>query len=288
MLLPDWAVLNAVINCSRPPLGATLYCLLEPCNVCAQYVINAQLREVVYLKEREEPEPEFLAARLPEHLALWRPRDVVGGDMYWARTWGEGFLFILGDCTGHGVPGAFMTLIATGALDMALRQTPPGDPAALLTRMHQRVQRRLGQDAGSGGSDDGLEAGACYIPTDRQSVVFCGARFSLFVQDGAEVAVVKGNNCSMGYRGIPTEPGFVNHTQAAAKGRRFLLTSDGLLDQVGGESGRAFGKKRFQALLVDNAHKPMSAMGEVLFAKVEEYRGAEVRLDDIAVIGFEL
>jgi len=234
------------------------------------------------------PESEDLAEKLPHHLALWRPRDVVGGDIYWARPWGDGLLLILGDCTGHGVPGAFMTLIATGALDMALRRTPPGDPAALLTQMHQRVQRQLGQESDRGVSDDGLEAGACYIPADRASVTFAGARFSLFVQDGPEVTVVKGTNASMGYRGIPPEPGYSNHTLASAPGRRFFLSSDGLLDQVGGTSGRAFGKKRFQALLAQHADLPISELGEVLFSQVEGYRGAEIRLDDIAVIGFEL
>ncbi len=239
------------------------------------------------------PEPEALAARLPQHMALWRPRDVVGGDIYWARPWGDGLLVILGDCTGHGVPGAFMTLIATGALDMALRRTPPGDPAALLTQMHQLVQKQLGQDCGNNGSgntcsDDGLEAGACFVPADKSSVTFSGARFSLFVQDGPEVSVVKGTGASMGYRNIPVEPGFSNRTIPAAPKRRFFLSSDGLLDQVGGESGRAFGKKRFQALLAEHAGLPLSALGEVLFARVEAYRGGEIRLDDIAVMGFEL
>ncbi|MBU1041397.1 MAG: serine/threonine-protein phosphatase [Proteobacteria bacterium] len=244
------------------------------------------------------PEAEVLAARLPQHLALWRPRDVVGGDIYWARPWGDGLLLILGDCTGHGVPGAFMTLIATGALDMALRRTPPGDPAALLTQMHQRVQRQLGQDcddngSGEGGShgrcsDDGLEAGACYIPADNGSVTFSGARFSLFVQDGPEVAVIKGTGASMGYRGIAPEPGYANHTVSAAPGRRFFLTSDGLLDQVGEESGRAFGKRRFQALLAGQPQMPLEDLGDLLFATVEAFRGSEVRLDDIAVLGFEL
>lgn len=254
------------------------------------------------------PEPEVLAARLPQHLALWRPRDVVGGDIYWARPWGDGLLLILGDCTGHGVPGAFMTLIATGALDMALRRTPPGDPAALLTQMHQRVQRQLGQDCNANGSDasgpgangpgaspsycscsdDGLEAGACYIPADNGSVTFSGARFSLFVQDGPEVAVIKGTGTSMGYRGIVPEPGYANHTVSAAPGRRFFLTSDGLLDQVGEESGRAFGKKRFQALLAGQPQMPLEDLGDLLFATVEAFRGSEVRLDDIAVLGFEL
>ncbi|NGZ27992.1 MAG: transporter substrate-binding domain-containing protein, partial [Magnetococcales bacterium] len=152
-----------------------------------------------------------LAETLPEHFVLWEPRDVVGGDMYWYRPWISGTLLLLGDCTGHGVPGAFITLIANGALDQALLETPPGDTATLLQRMHQLIQAALGQDHQEGASNDGLELGACYLDPYQPNLTFSGARFSLFVMEETQVQEIKGVKSGLGYRGVDWNVEFKNH-----------------------------------------------------------------------------
>lgn len=86
------------------------------------------------------PDQSVLNSVLPDHFILWEPRDVVGGDIYWTAKWGEGVLIVLGDCTGHGVPGAFMTLISTGAFERVLTEAPEGDSALMIQRMHQLIQ----------------------------------------------------------------------------------------------------------------------------------------------------
>jgi PAS domain S-box-containing protein len=228
----------------------------------------------------------LLAAEFPDHFVLWQPRDVVGGDMYWHRPWVTGTLLLLADCTGHGVPGAFMTLIANGALDQALLETPPGDTATLLQRMHNLIQFALGQDRDEGESDDGLELGACFLHAAEQTLTYSGARFSLFVVNDAGVEEIKGDRSGIGYRGVPRRVAFTSHVVALRPEWGYYMSTDGLFDQLGGEKRRGFGKPRFMSLLDSLRDLPMAAQAEVINQTLLEYQGAEVRRDDVSIMGF--
>ncbi|MBF0623870.1 MAG: response regulator [Magnetococcales bacterium] len=221
------------------------------------------------------------------HCLLWQPRDVVGGDVVWCKPWGAGHLVILGDCTGHGVPGAFMTLIANGALAAALAAVPPGDPAALIGHMHRTIQITLGQDSPEGDTDDGLELGVCFLPAEMDQLVFAGARLSLFRQEpDGPVTEIRGDPRPIGYRGQPADVGFTNHPLPLTPGLRFFMTSDGLIDQVGGPKGLGFGKKRFMRLLESLIRTPLPAAGQAVEEAFHTHRGAQPRRDDLTVLGF--
>lgn len=260
----------------------------------AMEIISGSIRYASRIQRAILPTPEQCRELVPRHFAVWEPRDVVGGDIYWVRTWGEGVLFILADCTGHGVPGAFITLIASGALDRAVSEVAPGDPAALIALMNRYVKVVLSQDLDFGageGSDDGLELGVCYIAPDRQSLVFAGAHFQLFCAGGEGIDLVKGDRKGIGYRFVSLDASFANQTVPASPGQRFYMTTDGLIDQIGQSGGsprRSFGKKRFVSLLASLQDRPLDEHGEAIFATIEAFRGQETRRDDICVIGFEL
>jgi serine phosphatase RsbU (regulator of sigma subunit) len=225
---------------------------------------------------------------LPQCVVVWEPRDVVGGDIYWCRPWGEGHLLILGDCTGHGVPGAFMTLIANGALDQAMQKAIPGDAADLLGHMHRLMQAWLGQDTDQGASDDGIEIGVCYLPPGRERIVFAGARFTLFQVDGEGVTEIVGDKKGIGYRAVPHEASFGNKLVKVLPGSRFFLTTDGMIDQVGGEKRRGYGKKRFCKFIVSLKDVPLHDQGKHFLKELRDYQGAEKRRDDVSIIGFAL
>jgi len=249
-------------------------------------VISQSIQYASHIQKSILPDDSVFDSACSEHFVLWQPRDVVGGDMYWHRYWGNGNLIILGDCTGHGVPGAFMTLIANGALDDAYMEIPPGDTACLLQRMHQLIQQALGQDKEEGPSDDGLELGACYIPSDRNALNFSGARFSLFVTNFDQVNEIKGDKSGLGYRGISPDVQFTNHSIDLHPDDRFYMTSDGLIDQVGGEKNRGFGKRRFKLLLASMPNVPMARQKEQIIQVLADYQGDQKRRDDVAVLGF--
>ncbi len=231
--------------------------------------------------------PQMLTEVLPEHFVLWEPRDVVGGDMYWYRPWITGTLLALGDCTGHGVPGAFITLIANGALDQALLETPPGDTATLLQRMHQLIQLALGQDREEGASNDGLELGVCYLDPELTNLTYSGARFSLFVVSEEACQEIKGDKLGIGYRDFPRDIRFTAQEVALRQEWCYYMTSDGLIDQLGGESRRAFGKQRFVKLLDSLRQTPIAEHGEHIKQALLAYQNNEHRRDDVSVVGFK-
>nr|CRH05981.1 membrane protein of unknown function[Include 3 copies of Extracellular solute-binding protein domain, HAMP linker domain and Sporulation stage II, protein E C-terminal] [Candidatus Magnetococcus massalia] len=250
-------------------------------------VISSSIQYASRIQRALLPRKGMMEAFFDDHFVVWEPRDVVGGDLYWFESWGEGRLLILGDCTGHGVPGAFMTMIANGALEQALKELEPGCISELVAQMHRSVQISLGQHTEEGDSDDGLELGACYIPSDKEQLLFTGARFSLFYKDpDGEIVELKGDKKGIGYRGISLETEFTTHTLEVLSGRCFYMTSDGLIDQVGGEKRRGFGKKRFLRLVQALASQPLVEQGPAIKQALVEYQGAESRRDDLSLVGF--
>ncbi len=254
----------------------------------AYNVITSSITYASRIQRSILPDAGFIEAVLTDHFIFWEPRDVVGGDIYWAGAWGEGFLVMLGDCTGHGVPGAFMTLISMGSLERAMHDVPSGDVGALIQRMHQYIQITLRQQSTGGESDDGIEMGACYFVPDDDELLFAGARFELFIVDGDEVETIKGTKSGLGYRSIAYDQVFDNKPIPLHPGQSFYMTSDGLIDQVGGERNRSFGKRRFRNLLVEIQDLSFADQMARIEAALHAHQGSQPRRDDVAVIGFKV
>ena len=254
----------------------------------AYAVISDSIDYAARIQRSVLPDEASFSAILSDHFVLWEPRDIVGGDIYWSRLWGDGYLIILGDCTGHGVPGAFMTLIATGALDNALSDIAGGQVAKLMQRLHQLVQMTLGQHGDKGESDDGMELGMCYIGANMDNVTFVGARFELNLVENGNISVIKGTKKGIGYRGIDLNQNYEEHEIVNLQNKSFYMSSDGLVDQVGGERGRMFGKKRFRQLLLDVQHLSMTEQKASIRDTLITYQGDQRRRDDVAVFGFSI
>ena len=234
------------------------------------------------------PSDQIFESLFDDHFVIWEPCEQVGGDFYAHIHWGDGDLIILADCTGHGVPGAFMTLISGDALNQALPDVTPGDCASLIQRIHQIIQIKLGQDERSGLSDDGLELGACYIPDHRRKLHYAGANMSLYVQDGDSIDQLKGDKSEIGYRRVPYDREFTNHQVETAPGRFFYMTTDGLPTQVGQASRLPFGNKRFSKLLASLGRMPMSDKKEKILTALKAHMGDTPQRDDVSLIGFEI
>ncbi|MDC0336161.1 transporter substrate-binding domain-containing protein [Pseudodesulfovibrio sp.] len=254
-------------------------------------VVTSSIQYASRIQRSVLPPDDRISRFTSDSFVVWEPRDVVGGDLYWCESWGRGHIVMLGDCTGHGVPGAFMTLLSTGALERSLLEVPPGDSARLISRMHQMIQTQLGQHRdgnGDAGSDDGLELGVCYVPSKGKTITFAGARMPLFIDNGETIEVLKSDKKGIGYRGIPLDFEYTNHAIEVTDNLRFFMTSDGIIDQVGGEKGRGFGKKRFISLLESLRDTPLQKQGEKIYAELKTYEGKEKRRDDVSIIGFKL
>jgi len=256
-------------------------------------VITSSIEYASRIQRATLPRDERFGAAFADHFVLWQPRDVVGGDVYWIRDWGGGSLVILADCTGHGVPGAFMTLISTGALDRAVDETEPGALGRLVQRIHQMVQVVLGQHEAASESDDGLELGAVHIAAGPgggapDSLTYTGARFELFVARDGAVEGITGTRSGIGYRGIAHDQAFEEVEVPLSPGAAYYLSTDGLIDQIGGAKRRSFGKRRLRALLGEIKGLPMAEQRRRIEAALEAHQGDERRRDDVSVIGFTL
>ncbi|WP_135078989.1 transporter substrate-binding domain-containing protein [Terasakiella sp. SH-1] len=219
---------------------------------------------------------------------IWEPKDIVGGDICLLRETDQGALMTLVDCTGHGVPGAFMTMVVTGALDQALIELPRADPSILLSRMNQLVKGVLSQVDDKGASDDGFECGMCLIHNHQNTMQFAGARFELWACSGDEIEIIKGDKIGIGYRATPFDRAFDLHEVRSSADISYYMTSDGMIDQIGGERRRSFGKKRLKRAILDSLHRPMEDQEKNIYKVFHEYEAGEERRDDISCIGFKV
>ncbi|WP_247877790.1 SpoIIE family protein phosphatase, partial [Azospirillum thiophilum] len=258
-------------------------------------VVNRQVMDSIQyaslLQSAILPDERAMARRLDGLCVLWRPRDVVGGDFHIFREFDDGrFLIGVADCSGHGVPGAFMTMTVSAILDHVLSETPDSDPAAILGRLNRMVRAALARGRDNPRFDNGLDIGLCLVRPDRGDLLFAGGRIGLHIVETAagsgSVGEVKGDAQSLGYRRSDIGHRFTTHRVDLAPGRSFYLTTDGFLDQAGGARGFGFGNRRFNAMLLAHAAVPMADRKAAFAAALAEHQGDRPQRDDITLVGF--
>lgn len=251
-------------------------------------VISSSINYASHIQHAILPDEQLFKDWFNDYFVVWEPRDVVGGDIYWSVPWNNGLLLALGDCTGHGVPGAFMTLITTAALSRARNEINMIDIPRVVQRMHQIVQKSLGQNEEGGISDDGMELGLCYFNADMTELTYVGTRFPLFIAEDGKVDLIKGDKKAIGYRSVPYNHQYTEHRIPIKAGQRYYLTTDGLIDQIGGHKRRSYGKKRFKNVILSLADVPFAEHGSRLYQDLVAYQGKESRRDDISLFGFQI
>lgn len=250
------------------------------------------------------PSRDNMAAILEDYFIYWEPRDVVGGDYYFFTRFEDGFFAAVIDCTGHGVPGAFMTLIISAFLDHESTHEHRKDPAYMLSSLNLRIKRALSQsrevtyrdqrdpvrDDADMQSDDGLDAALCWVDFNTHTLTFAGARTPLFylLPGDAAVSMLEGDRKGAGYTDTPADYSWTNKTIPAVKDMRVYITTDGLIDQIGGEKHIAFGKRRFKQWILDHHREPIRRQQGVLAETLRAYQGDQIRRDDMTVFGFRL
>lgn len=229
---------------------------------------------------------EDLDCVLGDYFVLWKPRNTVGGDFFWAHRMASGSGFIaLVDCTGHGVPGAFMTMVVNSALHDIIVQGMI-TPAEILTELNRRIKAILHRNNHGQITDDGLDIGICYVDRAHKQIVFAGAKLALYIKQGAKVRVIKGDKQSIGYRSLPSDLKFTNHKLACLPGDHIYLTTDGYIDQNGGEKNYSLGRTRLLQLISKYEKISMLEQREAFETDLNTYMGSEQQRDDITMVGF--
>ncbi|MDD3267839.1 MAG: cache domain-containing protein [Syntrophomonadaceae bacterium] len=222
-----------------------------------------------------------------DHFVVWKPRDTVGGDFYWSKQKDDTVFIAIADCTGHGVPGALMTMTVNAILDRIIDEDRAQMPAAILKRLNRILKETLRQDTPDALTNDGADVGLCMIRPDRKEMVYAGSKISLFAYQENEIIQIKGDRQSLGYKRSRLDYEYTDHP-LSLDNQMFYLTTDGLLDQNGEEINKSFGITRFKQTLLDMKDLSMDQQKELLLEVLNKYMGCESQRDDITIIGFKI
>ncbi len=233
------------------------------------------------------PVPDALRHSGLDLAVLWEPLHVVGGDYFWVEEIDGLTVVVVADCTGHGVPGAFLTLIVATALDRILHDRALRAPDAILAALDGAVRGRLRQAGdGAGGSDDGLDCGVCVVDRAARALHFSGAGLALTVLSGGTITRIKGRRHGLGYRPTGREEALAATVLALDGGETFFLMTDGVSDQMGGTSRRLLGHRGVAGILQRHRDLPLAGQVAALERDLADHRGPEPRRDDMALVAF--
>lgn len=254
--------------------------------------ITDSINYASHIQQSILPKMEDIRRAFPESFVIYEPKDVVSGDFYWFQEVGSKQILAAVDCTGHGVPGAFMSLIGANLLNEIVLGRGIVDPDSILAELHKGIQRLLKQDETK--MQDGMDAGICTIDRRTKIMKFAGAKMPLiYIQQGQMHEIKGGKKPVGGIWTVGEDPKafhrrFVNLTIPTT----FYLFSDGYPDQFGGPEGRKFMRKRLRRLLMDIHRLSMEQQKEILIETLNNWRYGEnyfhKQVDDILLLGVKL
>ena len=229
------------------------------------------------------PDRQLTQSLGAHHFVLWKPRDVVGGDFYVFRSDGANCLLGIMDCAGHGVPGALMTMLARAAIDLAITEAGPADPAGILTRTDAAIRAMLADAQLPRALATNTDAGLVYIDRQTGRLRYAGAKISLYASDGETLREIPGGRRALGDKRTGV---YENIDLQMEPGWTYYLATDGFLDQAGGEHGFGFGNTRFAGMLKRHARQPLTEQAAAFTQALAEYQGARPQRDDITLLSF--
>ena len=249
--------------------------------------ITGSIRYAKRIQEAILPYDDSIYQGLPDSFILYKPRDVVSGDFYWFAEKEEVKIIVAADCTGHGVPGAFMSMIGNSLLNQIILERLIIDPAQILHDLDLGVVQALKQDDPKSKQSDGMDISICILDQSTQQLTFAGANNPLFYVQNGETKVLKADRKGIGgfHKG---EKKFTNHFLQVEQDTYFYLSSDGFCDQFGGPNHKKFMKKRFKNLLQNIAHQPGAAQKMMMNKTIEDWKGDLAQIDDILILGFRM
>jgi serine phosphatase RsbU (regulator of sigma subunit)/tetratricopeptide (TPR) repeat protein len=244
--------------------------------------IQQSIQAALTIQDAIAPNPQKTSDLLGQHFILYRPKDIVSGDFYWVEKVGNRTFVAAVDCTGHGVPGAFMSMIGNNLLNQILQLQKIHDPDKILTMLNTEVETVLRQK--EKGYRNGMDMVLASWEEGKPPIelVFCGAKRPLYHYKKAtdEMLRIKGSRYSIGYK----DPNFESQTITVEEGDSIYLSSDGFVDQ-NNVARKKFGYKQFETLLHDCQKYPMEKQLEVIEESLDNHMGGAEQRDDILLIG---
>ena len=239
------------------------------------------------LQEAILPPDEFVKEAMPDSFILYKPKDIVSGDFYWIEKKNDKVYFAAVDCTGHGVPGAFMSIVGYNALNEALRTND--DPGSILDALNKGISKTLHNNAmGGSTTKDGMDLALCSYDSKTKTLEYAGAYNPLYLIRDGEVNQLKADKFAIGGYYEDASKKYTNHVIQLQEKDYIYIFSDGYADQFGGPKGKKFMYKRFRDYLLSLNGKSMPAQRDFLNNTLEHWKGPLEQIDDILVIGMHV
>ncbi|MES2590998.1 MAG: two-component regulator propeller domain-containing protein, partial [Bacteroidota bacterium] len=240
---------------------------------------------------------EYFVKHLPEHFVLFMPKDIVSGDFYWALRRGfslpteeeasKKYWYVAAvDCTGHGVPGAFMSMLGMSFLNEIANGDILHTPAKILNELRTKVIKELGQTGKMENSKDGMDISLIRWHLETNEIQWAGANNPLFLVRNGELQKIKGDKQPIGY--YPESKPFTNHTLQLQEGDCIYIFTDGYADQFGGPKGKKLMYKQLEQLILTNCHLSMDNQKRILKKTFMEWKGELDQIDDVCIIGIKI
>ncbi len=263
---------------------------------------------ITYAKRIQDailPTNERFTKALSQTFILFNPKDIVSGDFYWLATKDDKILFAAVDCTGHGVPGAFMSIVGHNLLDKIVGEYGITNPAKILGELNKGVANTLKKETGQEGIRDGMDIALCCFDKKNKTLEYAGAYNPLYIiskeqlktdlnlvptaqnEAGLKLYEIKGDRFPIGNYSEETKS-FTNNTLQLNAGDTIYLFSDGYADQFGGKNGKKFRYKQFKELLLEMNDLPMEQQKQKLETEFNQWMGQHEQIDDVIVIGSRL
>ncbi len=240
------------------------------------------------IQEAMMPAQEQIEQVLPNSFVFYRPKDIVSGDFYWMERFGKQTFVAAVDCTGHGVPGAFMSIVGSNLLNQAVNEHGITQPAAILNSIRKNLIKKLRKSNDDSSIKDGMDASLIAINEDERILEYAGAYNPLWLIRNGELIEIKADKTPIGINVYDQEKPFTNHRIELQKGDMIYLFSDGFADQFGGEHGKKYKYKQLQNKLISIHNLSLKGQQSELEAEFNSWKGELEQVDDVLIIGIRL
>lgn len=250
---------------------------------------NQQIRESInyakYIQQAMLPNFEFLQRDFPESFVFYQPKDIVSGDFFWFEKIENDWIIAVADCTGHGVPGALMSMQGMSLLEQIIVEKKITQPDEILSRLDNAMRAsRKSQSF----VQDGMDIAICKIDSQAQKIYFAGAHHSIFLLQNKQLTEIKGDRKGIGSNASMRNPLFQVHTLDYTTNTKLYFSSDGYKDQFGGTQNRKFSPQQFREMLINFQDLSFEEQGKQITNKLKTWQGNERQTDDITVLGLKI
>lgn len=247
--------------------------------------ITDSINYAYLIQKASLPSKGYLKDILPEHFVYYGPRDIVSGDFYWAKKVEDKTIVIAADCTGHGVPGAFLSMYGIAFLNEIILKDKIKEPDKILNRMRETVIQSLNQGELTN-MRDGMDMVVLTINSSFSSVDFAGANNPLWILRENEMLITKGDSMPIGMHAVMDN--FTKHTIPLHKNDQLYIFSDGYADQFGGHRNSKLMTKNFRAKLIEFSHLSMAEQKKTLMEFFYNWKDKNEQIDDTLIISIKI